>query len=138
MRIFVFTLVALSAAGCARVYRTTIDEQDGRLAKQRSVEVQLDATGINVGALAHTSAGVAHHAGSQGSGLAGIVALTNLSPKTGYGTFGDAWADGLYGALRRQCHGRLGNMQIVREQRDLGYASFDGVRVVGNCEGEMK
>lgn len=127
---------ALLLPGCAFLHHVQVGSIDARSQKQVWIpfEIKMSEVGVSaeeVGALAKASNS---HGGDNLAGVAAVVSLFQMGPRTGNPTYNETFAKKLVYEIYQKCpSGRVSGLMSIREFRKYPVISGEIVKVTGYC-----
>lgn len=123
-------------SGCAFLYHVQVGSVDARTQSQVWIpfEIKMSEVGVSteeIGAIARASNS---RAGDDAAGIAGLIALFQMGPRTGNPTYNERFAEKLVYEIYQKCpSGRVSGLMSIREFRKYPVISGEIVKVTGFC-----
>ena len=132
---FLTGLSFLSVTGCATLHHVQVGQVDGRDATVGiPFEVMVSETGISTEEI-DGIARVASQGGNNAvSGIAAIVSLFQMGPRTGNPVYTERYAEKLIYQIYEKCpSGEISDLMSIRETRKYPVISGEIVKITGLC-----
>ncbi|HRK06692.1 MAG TPA: hypothetical protein PLZ57_02890 [Pseudobdellovibrionaceae bacterium] len=136
------TVVALSLtpmllSGCAIMHHTQVGEIDSQaVLKGRRFEILISETGVNFDEAARVGKALTQHQQTRDDigGVAGIISLFQMGPRTGNQVFSPMYADKAFDLIRKECpRGVVSGLVSIRETAKYPVVSGEIVKIIGYC-----
>jgi hypothetical protein len=132
-----FSLAPLLLSGCAIMHHTQVGEIDSQaVLKGRRFEILISETGVNFDEAARVGKALTQHQQTRDDigGVAGIISLFQMGPRTGNQVFSPMYADKAFDLLRKECpRGVVSGLVSIRETAKYPVVSGEIVKIIGYC-----
>lgn len=127
--------ILLFLQGCAVLHHVQVGQIDNRNSEALiPFEILMSETGISteeIGGMAHATKS---RAGDDVAGIAAVVSLFQMGPRTGLLTYNEHYAKNLIYEIHQKCpSGQVTGLMSIREMRKYPAVSGEIVKVTGYC-----
>ncbi len=123
--------------GCAIMHHTQVGEIDSQaVLKGRRFEILISETGVNFDEVAQVGKALTQHQKTRDDigGVAGLIALFQMGPRTGNQVFSPVYADKAFDLIRKECpRGTVSGLVSIRETAKYPVVSGEIVKIIGYC-----
>lgn len=126
---------AVALSGCAFLHHVQVGQIDNRGDDVRvPFEIMMSETGVSTEEIGRIARASQTRAGDDAAGVAGLVSLFQMGPRTGNIVYNERYAERLVYLIHEKCpSGRVTGLMSVREMRKYPVISGEIVKVTGYC-----
>lgn len=132
-----FAVAVALLSGCAIMHSTQLGEIDSKvISKGRKFQILVSETGFNLDEAGSILRHSTQHAQTRNeiAQVQAIIGLFQMGPRTGNQVMTDAYADGMFDLLRKECpKGRISGLNSIRETAKYPVISGEIVKLTGYC-----
>ena len=132
----IFTLLFFIAfSGCAVLHHVQLGQIDNRAGTVAvPFEILMSETGVSVEEAGQIARATSTGAGDAAAGIAGVIALFQMGPRTGLPVYNERYAEKLVYQIHEKCpSGRVTGLMSIREMRKYPVVSGEIVKLTGFC-----
>lgn len=122
-------------SGCAILHRVQVGQIDNRQGPAAvPFEILLSESGVSTQEIAAIARATKSRAGNDVAGVAGVIGLFQIGPRTGNPVYNDRFAHSLIYKIHEKCPtGRVTGLTSIREMRKYPTVSGEIVKLSGYC-----
>ncbi len=135
----IFLVVPL-VSGCAVLHHVQVGQVDNRQnIALIPFEVKVSETGVSTEDVARIARASRSDAGNKAAGVAEIIALFQIGPRTGNPVYDEHYAEKVLYLVHEKCpSGRVTGLSSIREMRKYPVISGEIIKITGFCMRDRK
>jgi hypothetical protein len=139
-RRLVACLSVLTSTGCAFLHHVQVGQVDNRDDAQLAhFEIKVSETGVATEDVAAIAKATRSRAGDDAAGIAAIISLFQMGPRTGNPVYNEHYAEQVLSKIHEACpSGQVTGLMSVREMRKYPVISGEIVKISGYCRKQRK
>lgn len=125
----------LANSGCAILHHIQLGQVDNRSGDvQIPFEIKMSEVGVSTDEIGRMARGTNSNGGDNLAGVAAIISLFQMGPRTGNPTYNPKFAEMLIYEIYQKCpSGKVTSLMSVREMRKYPAISGEIVKITGFC-----
>ena len=135
-----FIVLPWLLSGCAILHHVQVGQIDNRAnVALIPFEVKVSETGVSAEEISAIARASRTRAGKDAGGIAGLIALFQIGPRTGNPVYDEHYAEKIIYLVHEKCpSGRITGLTSIREMRKYPAISGEIVKVTGYCMKDRK